>query len=411
MLTASAPLAPSAALTTSSAPTTSVDLTEPSLWARPDTPALVDELRREASVHLTDTVDDGRVWSVLTYKESADVLRNAAAFSSESGSLLGAGEGNVPVGSGRMMALTDPPRHRELRAPANPFFSKNGVKGAARSISERAGELFDRALEHGTVDLVDVVSALPLAVMCDLLDVPEADREMVVRVCDVAFLGRTPEERRAGHQQLIPYLLHQVMLRRSDPRDDLISMMATYKINGRLMPIEDVVLNLDNIVVGGVQTVRHTAAMGLHTLVQRPDLWRKLQNGEVSMDSAVDELLRWTSVGLHTLRTASRDIELGGRHIRRGDRVAVWVWSANRDPEAFDRPEEILLDRSPNKHLALGLGAHYCIGAPLAKAELSALYTAALEKAAVIEPAGPVQYNRSIINFGLDHFPVTLTPR
>ncbi|MFB7511860.1 cytochrome P450 [Streptomyces sp. NPDC056144] len=402
MLTASA--APTA-------PTTSVDLTDPSLWARPDTPALVDELRREASVHLTDTVDDGPVWSVLRYKESADVLRNAAVFSSESGSLLGAGEGNVPVGSGRMMALTDPPRHRELRAPANPFFSKNGVKGAARSISERAGELFDRALEQGTVDLVDVVSALPLAVMCDLLDVPEADREMVVRVCDVAFLGRTPEERRAGHQQLIPYLLHQVMLRRSDPRDDLISMMATYKINGRYMPIEDVVLNLDNIVVGGVQTVRHTAAMGLHTLVQRPDLWQKLQRGEVGMDSAVDELLRWSSVGLHTLRTASRDIELGGRQIRRGDRVAVWVWSANRDPEAFDRPEEILLDRSPNKHLALGLGAHYCIGAPLAKAELSALYTAALEKAAVIEPAGPVQYNRSIINFGLDHFPVHITPR
>ncbi|WMX48591.1 hypothetical protein RGF97_32585 [Streptomyces roseicoloratus] len=108
--------------------TTAVDLTDPALWARPDTPELVAELRREAPVHLTDTVDDGPVWSVLTYKESADVLRNAAAFSSESGSLLGAGEGNVPVGSGRMMALTDPPRHRELRAPANPFFSKNGVR-------------------------------------------------------------------------------------------------------------------------------------------------------------------------------------------------------------------------------------------------------------------------------------------
>lgn len=387
------------------------DLTDPDLWARPDTPALIAELRREAPVHLTDTADDGPVWSVLTYRESADVLRNAAVFSSESGSLLGSGEGKVPVGSGRMMALTDPPRHRDLRAPANPFFSKGGVRGAARSIAERAAELFDRAVEQGEVDLVDVVSALPLAVMCDLLDVPEKDRDMVVRVCDAAFLGRTPEERRAGHQQLIPYLLHQVMLRRSDPRDDLISMMATYKVGGRLLPIEDVVLNLDNIVVGGVQTVRHTAAMGLHTLVGRPDLWRRLQRGEVSMDSAVDELLRWTSVGLHTLRTATRDVELGGRQIRRGDRVAVWVWSADRDPDAFDRPEEIRLDRSPNKHLALGLGAHYCIGAPLAKAELSALYSAALEKAAVIEPTGPVRYNRSIINFGLDHFPVRLTPR
>ncbi|MET9951139.1 hypothetical protein ABZ135_06240, partial [Streptomyces sp. NPDC006339] len=178
----------------STSTTTAVDLTDPDLWARPDTPALVDALRAEAPVHLTDTVDDGPVWSVLTYRESAEVLRNAAAFSSESGSLLGAGPGNVPVGSGRMMALTDPPRHRELRAPANPFFSKGGVRGAARSITERAGELFDRAVEQGEADLVDVVSALPLAVMCDLLDVPEKDRDMVVRVCDVAFLGRTPED-------------------------------------------------------------------------------------------------------------------------------------------------------------------------------------------------------------------------
>ncbi|GAB7185306.1 cytochrome P450 [Kitasatospora sp. Ki12] len=391
--------------------TTAVDLTDPDLWARPDTPGLIAELRREAAVHRTDTVDDGPVWSVLSYRHSAQVLRDAALYSSEQGSLLGAGEGNVPVGSGRMMALTDPPRHRELRAPANPFFGPGPVRGAAPGITGLATAIVDKAVELGEVNLVDAVSALPLSVMCDLLDVPEQDREMVERVCDVAFLGNTPEERRAGHQQLIPYLLHQVMLRRMNPKDDLISKMATYRVGGKLLPVEDVVLNLDNIVVGGVQTVRHTAAMGLYTLTQNPELWRKLQRGEVGMDSALDELLRWTSVGLHTLRTASRDTELDGHTIRRGDRVAVWVWSANRDPEAFDRPEEILLDRSPNKHLALGLGAHYCIGAPLAKAELGALFTAMLERVDTIEPTGPVTHNRSIINFGLDHFPVRLLPR
>lgn len=390
---------------------TTIDLTDPGLWARPDVPAVIEELRREAPVHRTETADDGPVWSVLTYELAAEVLKNAAVFSSEGGSLLGSGEGKTPVGSGRMMALTDPPRHRELRAPATPFFSNSGVRGAAVSIGALAGELFDKAVAQGEADLVDVVSALPLAVMCDLLDVPTEDREMVVRVCDVAFLGNTPEERRAGHQQLIPYLLQQVMRRRSDPRDDLISKMATHRVAGRLLPIEDVVLNLDNIVVGGVQTVRHTAAMGLLTLVRHPQLWDRLRRGEAQMDSAVDELLRWTSVGLHTLRTATRDTELNGCRIKRGDRVAVWVWSANRDPAAFDRPEEILLDRSPNRHLALGLGAHYCIGAPLAKAELGALFSAALERVAEIVPDGPVRYNRSVINFGLDHFPVRLIAR
>ncbi|MFE3559504.1 cytochrome P450, partial [Streptomyces sp. NPDC059193] len=220
MTTTTATTATNAAMAATSTATLggSVDLTDPDLWARPDTPALVAEMRREAPVHLTDTADDGPVWSVLTYKESADVLRNAAVFSSESGSLLGSGEGNVPVGSGRMMALTDPPRHRDLRAPANPFFSKGGVRGAARSIAERAGELFDQAVEQGEVDLVDVVSALPLAVMCDLLDVPEKDRDMVVRVCDVGVHGRTPEASRARHPPVVPNQLHPVVERRHHPR-------------------------------------------------------------------------------------------------------------------------------------------------------------------------------------------------
>ena len=391
---------------------TALDLSDPSLWSRPDLPAVIDELRAGGPVQRTETADDGPIWSVLSYELAAEVLKNAGVYSSEGGSLLGSSEGGrEPAGSGRMMALTDPPRHRHLRAPATPFFSPNGARRASRSIAELTADIFDRALELGEVDLVDAVSALPLAVMCDLLEIPGEDRDMVVRVCDDAFLGRTPEERRSGHQRLIPYLVQQVMLRRLDPGEDLISKMATHKVGGRPMPIEDVVLNLDNIVVGGVQTVRHTAAMGLLTIVQRPELWQQLQSGEMEMDAALDELLRWTSVGLHTLRTATRDVELGGRQIRRGDRVVVWTWAANHDAEAFDRPHDIILDRSPNKHLALGLGTHYCVGAPLAKAELGALFSTAVERVAEIRPTGPPQYNRSIINFGLDHFPVQLIPR
>jgi cytochrome P450 len=136
-----------------------------------------------------------------------------------------------------------------------------------------------------------------------------------------------------------------------------------------------------------------------------------VQSGSVDMDSVVDELLRWTSVGLHTLRTATEDVELGGRTIRRGERVVVWTWPANHDPEAFTQPHEIIFDRSPNRHLALGLGAHYCIGAPLAKAELGAVFSAAVERLASIEPIGAPQYNRSLINFGLERLPALLTAR
>ncbi|MFF2921009.1 cytochrome P450 [Streptomyces celluloflavus] len=387
---------------------TMTDLTDPDLWSRPDLPAVIDALRAKSPVQRTETADDGPVWSVLSYELAAEVLRNTAVYSSEGGSLLGSGEGRTPVGSGRMMALTDPPRHRDLRAPATPFFSSGGVRNASRSIAELADSLVADAVARGEVDLVDTVAALPLAVMCDLLEIPDEDRDMVVRVCDDAFLCRTPEERRAGHQRLLPYLFQQVLLRRADPGDDLISKVATYRVQGRPMPVEDVVLNLDNIVVGGVQTVRHTAAMGLLALVQHPELWQQLRDGEAEIGAALDELLRWTSVGLHTLRTASRDTELGGQVIRRGERVVVWTWAANHDAAAFDRPHDIILDRSPNKHLALGLGAHYCIGAPLAKAELEGLFSAMLRRVTEIRPTGPLRHNGSIINFGLDHFPVRL---
>lgn len=390
---------------------TTVDLTDPDLWARPDISAIIADLRAQAPVHRTETEQDGPVWSVMTYALGAEVLTDAATYSSSGGSLLGSGLGNTPAGAGKMMALSDGPRHRELRAPVLPYFSPRGVRSRDEQINDLAAAVIGDAVEQGEVDLVDVLATIPLVVMCDLLGIPETDRELVVSVCDEAFLAQTPDARRAGHQKLIPYLFEQAMKRRADPSDDLISRLATHRINGRLLPIEDVVLNLDNIVVGGVQTVRHTAGMGVWALMRHPECWRRIRDREVDLGAATDELLRWTSVGLHVLRTATRRVELGGQVVEPGDKVAVWVWSADRDPAVFDRPDEIVLDRSPNRHLALGVGPHYCVGAPLAKAELGAIYSALLDRVERIEPVGDPVHNKSIINFGFDHLPVRLRAR
>jgi cytochrome P450 len=387
--------------------TATADLTDPGLWARPDAGGIVADLRAQAPVHRTETALDGPVWSVLGYTLASRVLTDAGTFGSTGGSLLGTG---TPAGAGKMMALSDGPRHRELRAPVLPYFSPKGVRGSAGRIGELAAAVVRDAVERGEADLVDVLATVPLVVMCDLLGIPEDDRDLVVSVCDEAFLAQTPDARRAGHQKLLPYLLEKVVQRRRKPAGDLISTLATHRIGGRLLPIEDVVLNLDNIVVGGVQTVRHTAAMSVWTLMHRPDCWRRLAGG-ADLDLATDELLRFTSVGLHVLRTATTRAELGGHVIEPGDKVAVWTWSADHDPAMFDRPDDLVLDRSPNRHLALGVGAHYCVGAPLAKAELKAIYTALLDQVAELEPAGDPVHNRSIINFGFDHLPVRLRAR
>lgn len=400
-----------AAVPTSASPTGPRDLTDASIWGRPDIRGSIDALRAHGPVQHADTASEGAIWCVLSYEHATAVLTDAATFSSTGGSLLGSGPGVVPAGSGRMMALTDGPRHRALRSPLLPFLSPRGAKAAASRIAELAAAVVSDALTRSEVNLVDMVSTVPLIVMCDLLDIPGRHRERVVQVCDEAFLGVTPEERRAGHQKLIPYLFEQAMFRRKAPAEDLISKIANYKIDGRLLPIEDVVLNLDNILVGGVQTVRHTAAMGIKTLIDHPRAWRALSTGEVGLDTAIDELLRWTSVGLHMLRTAATDVVLGGQPVRAGDRVVVWTWAANHDGAAFDQPEELRLDRSPNRHLALGLGAHYCIGAPLAKAELGAILTALFEWVSRVELIGEPVHNHSLINFGFDLLPVRVHPR
>ncbi|SES18045.1 cytochrome P450 [Lentzea albida] len=389
--------------------TTTVDLTDARLWAEPGIGALVDELRAVAPVQLTHTAEDGPVWSVLSYEHSSAVLTDAATFTSAGGSLLGTG--GAPAGAGKMMALTDGKHHRDLRAPLLPFFSPKGVRGSAERINDLAAQVVTEAVARGQVDLVEVMATVPLVVMCDVLDIPESDRDMVVSVCDAAFLGTTPQDRRAAHQRLLPYLFDQAMRRRMAPAGDLISVLATHKVKGRLLPIEDVVLNLDNIIVGGVQTVRHTAAMSIMALLDNPAEFQRLREGAVEVDSATDELLRYTSVGLHVLRTATRDVRLGGIDIAAGDKVAVWTWAADHDAAAFDAPHELRLDRSPNRHLALGVGPHYCIGAPLAKAELGAVYRALLDQVAEIEVTGEPVHNQSIINFGFDHLPVTLHAR
>ncbi|MFI6395111.1 cytochrome P450 [Nonomuraea sp. NPDC050547] len=380
------------------------DLTDPAFWAAGNPHELVDDLRGQGAVQRHESAAEGPLWAVLTHREALEVLGDAQTFSSRGGSLLGTGQ-SPPAGSGRMMALTDPPRHRGYREPVAPFFTTryaSGLRGRLRELTER---VVRRALEHEEIDFVREIGAkVPLTIMCDLMDIPDQDRDMVVGLCDRAFLGVTPAERRAAHQALLPYLLQLALARRDTPGADLVSAFAA------TLDLDEVVLNADNIIVGGIQTVRHTAAMATLTLMERPGAWRAL--GECAdLTRATDELLRWTSVGLHVLRTATRDVELGGQKVREGDRVVVWTPAANRDASVFDRPHRLDLERHPNRHLAFGWGTHYCIGGPLARAELRELFGALSRLVAEIEPLGAYRHNQSIINFGLDSFPVRLRPR
>jgi cytochrome P450/surfactin synthase thioesterase subunit len=309
--------------------TTSPDLSDTGYWQGPDVAERVEALRAVSPVCRTVVPGDGAVWSVLSYDLALRVLGDGTVYSSTGGSLLGSSpDGGPPAGAGRMMAMCDAPAHRGIRRTVAPFFNTRSTEGYAPRLRRLAEEAVDNGLRDGEVNFVDVISPVPLTVMCDLLDIPEGDRDRVVALSDAAFLGATAQQRQAGHQDLIRYLFGHAVRHRARPGGGLAGTLATHRIDGAPLPLEDVVLNLDNVLVGGVQTVRHTAAMGMLALLRHPGQFAALWEGRVAMDTAVDELLRWTSSGLHVLRTAACDTELGGVRVRRGEKVVVWTWAA-----------------------------------------------------------------------------------
>lgn len=386
-----------------------IDPTDPTFWFRSDAHDLVASLRRETPVVKHETRHEGTIWSLFSYEAAMVALDDPRAFSSEGGSLLGTGPA-APPGVGKMMALADPPRHRELRSPVMPFFSSKHAGRLKGRVQELVTGIVDRAIELGEVEFVqDVASVLPMEIMCDLIGVPSSDRDDVVAMCDSAFLGHTREERSEGHLRLMGYLFELALDRRAAPRPDVMSAIATHRVDGELLPLEDVVLNCDNVLVGGVQTVRHAASMGLLTLIDHPAAWQALRVGS-DVGLAVEELLRWTAVGSHTVRTTKQDVTVAGVDIPAGQRLVVWLTSANRDEAVFARAGELDLARPNNRHLAFGAGLHYCIGAHLARLELRVLFSELIRKVTSVEQTGTAVPNHSIIDLGLESLPVKLYP-
>lgn len=386
-----------------------LDPTDPIFWFRSDAHDLVASLRRESPVVKHATRDEGTIWSLFSYDAASVVLDDPEVFSSEGGSLLGTGP-FAPPGVGKMMALTDPPRHRELRSPVMPFLSSKSMGGLKARVHQLAERVVERAVELGDVEFVrDVASVLPMEVMCDLMGVPSSDRHDVVAMCDSAFLGQTRDERSAGHLRLMGYLFQLALDRRRAPRHDIVSAVATHRVHGELLPLEDVVLNCDNVLVGGVQTVRHAASMSLYTLLNHPGAWRALCEG-ADVGLAVEELLRWTSVGSHTVRTTKRAASVAGADIPAGERLVAWFTAANRDEAVFPRGDELDLSRPNNRHLAFGAGLHYCIGAHLARLELRMLLSELIRRVKTAEQTGSAVPNHSIIDLGLESLPLKLSP-
>jgi cytochrome P450 len=277
-------------------------------------------------------------------------------------------------------------------------------------MTEVTRRVVDEALESGTCDFVtDVAARVPLYVICRMMGVPSSDWDHLFMLTSQAFGASDPLTQRFAHLDIMSYFEELQAAKAANPGDDLVSILATSEIDGVRLTPDEILLNCDNLLVGGTENTRIAAAGGMLAFLEHRDQWDALAKEPELLPSAVEEVLRWTSTATHIMRTALRPTEIHGNQVAAGDRVTLWLPSANRDESVFDRPDEFDIRRKPNRHLALGFGEHFCLGSVLARAELRILYHELLHRDIQIELAGTPTRLTSIVVNGPEALPVRLT--
>ena len=385
------------------------------------------KMRQEDPVHWTVGPDGTAFWSLFKHADIKRVVNDPDLFSSQANGQMPFFNKDFEIvaqeafGIGENLLVTDPPRHTELRNVIEPPLRPQALHAYSERCHSLIKEIFDAIPENGEVDLVaDVAAKIPMAVICDLLDVPEEDRaqlhiwgKMTLAATDPDYTteGTPLETMLAGFRGMREYFGTLGEARRGCPHQDLISRMANTDIKGQPMTPSELAYNSLQLAIAGFETTRNAFSGGVLALLQHPKEMAKLRENPKRIRLAVDEVLRWANALLCSMRTATADTEIGGKRIKAGDRIVFWLASANRDEDVFDNPEEFNVSRQPNMHISLGGGPHFCLGGPLGKMELGFALEELLERYDGIEIIGT--YERLQTNFvgGLKRLPVRLIAR
>ncbi|WP_047893179.1 cytochrome P450 [Micromonospora sp. RV43] len=398
--------------------TSVADLTHPDIFVRGEHHAVFARLRQEDPVHWSGGPDRGGFWSLCRYADVAAAYRDHAAFSSSAGAVLGGSfRDERDTAAGKMLVASDLPRHRMIRQVLYPAFSPTMVARVGEKVSELVDQAVDRLVRDGGGDFAtEVATELPAGAVMTMMNVGHAEAHELIGITrrmigfrDPVFVDIDDDERlRLAwlQSEVFEYFADLVKERRREPGDDVVSILAHAEINGRRMTEDEILYNCMNVAVGGNETSSYTACTGLHALLTNPDQYELLLGDPELLPSALDEILRWSSTNAYVARLATRDTEIGGTEIRKGQLVALWNVSANFDEEQFVAPERFDIRRSPNRHLTYGSGLHRCIGAPTANAELSILYKALLGRGVRLELDGEARRLRSNFILGMTSLPV-----
>jgi len=407
-------------------PTTSLALDEINpgsfdFWLRDDVDGALARLRRERPIAWHQHPDSGRgFWSLTRFDDIAAASRDWETFSSAYGiQVLTDPEDTDRLGI-RSMISTDPPKHTKLRSIVNRGFTPRMVAKAEDSVRRRAREIVDAIAPKGKIEFVSEVSAaLPVAIICDMVGVPEADRPKLLDLTNRLLAGGDPEYggtkeslAQAGHE-LRDYGLWLGKSRLERPQEDIATTLVHAELDGEALPPEDLGPFILLLIAAGNETTRNAISHGLWALTQFPDEKRRwVEDLDGRAITAAEEIVRWATPVLHMRRTLTRDVTFGGVEMLKGQKIAMWYISANRDEAHFKDPYRFDITRDPNHQGGFGTGgAHFCLGAHLARREVVVMMTELLRRIPDIEATGKPEKLRSNFVHGIKRLPAAFKPR
>jgi cytochrome P450 len=369
-------------------------------------------LREHAPVYRHPEPDGPGYWAVSRHDDVRAVSRNHTVFSNEPSIAISDRAAMMPTGDAKMMLMCDPPHHTQLRRLVSRFFTPKAARGMAPRIAGLAREIVDAVIERGECDLVvDVAGELPSYVIAELIGIPLDDGRKLYQLTEALHsatdaVGSAAQV--AAGLEMFTYSAGVVAEKRANPRDDLASQLLHAELAGRRPTDLEFHLFYFLLVAAGGDTTRNLVAGGMLALLEHPDeLARLTTDLDTLLPTAREELLRFTSPVVYMRRTALADAEIAGRAIAEGDKVVLYYGSANRDPASFREPDRLDVAREPNHHVAFGAtGAHFCLGAQLARVEIDAMLREILTRMAGLELSAPPEWLASNFISGPRSMPV-----
>ncbi|MET9994844.1 cytochrome P450 [Streptomyces mutabilis] len=357
------------------------------------------------------TEDNGGYWTLTRYDDVRDAARRPADFAS------GAPFIAMPEFGSQIPISLNPPEHATYRRLLNRYFSAPAMARLEPTIRGFVVEHLEPLLEAGEGDAITAFcQPVPARALSALLNLPDsAYTELVEEIAGFERMGWDPNKVGAVIAQVFGAHIARVVAERRarplDPESDLISGVMAAEVDGRPLSDDTVTQIGVQLIAAGHATTADSLGAALYRLATNPDIQMTLRRFPERIPSAVEEFLRIETPLPELARTATQDVELHGRTIRAGDRVALNYGAANRDPEAFEHPSACIIDRSPNDHLAFGSGVHKCLGAPLARLELRVALEEILARTAEIDLAGPGTVTTGIMLSGFTGLPLRFRTR